>query len=170
MNSDIAASQLDLAARLKASDLEDVRIGPIMALPTILEELGADSQTAFALARIATVLRYDDPNVFSRAFRNWANLSPSQWRKPVGPKEPGVLFRAPPLAENTASQKPICEKAMLAVNLEKSLISGKMKRVPQHPAPTKRARLGGKPKNIIEPRRGPTTFPRLSALEFRPAD
>jgi hypothetical protein len=59
---------------------------------------------------------------------------------------------------------------MVAVNPEKSLIPGKMKRVPQHPAPTKRVRLGGKLKNTIEPRQGPMMFPRFSALEFRPAD
>ena len=59
---------------------------------------------------------------------------------------------------------------VVAVNPEKSLISGKMKRVPQHPAPPKRARLGRKPKNIIEHLRGSMMFPRLSALEFRHAD
>jgi len=40
---------------------------------------------------------------------------------------------------------------MVAVNPEKSLISGKMKRVPQHPAPTKRARLGGKSRTPLSP-------------------
>ena len=39
------------------------------------------ANTALPVADIATVLGYDDPNAFSRAFRNWANLSPSQWRK-----------------------------------------------------------------------------------------
>jgi AraC-like DNA-binding protein len=36
--------------------------------------------TGLSVSAIATALRYDDPNAFSRAFRNWANLSPSQWR------------------------------------------------------------------------------------------
>jgi AraC-like DNA-binding protein len=60
LNLDIATSQLDLAARLKACDLGDFRIGPLMSLPSILEELGADPQTAFAMAGIA-------PNIFSDA-------------------------------------------------------------------------------------------------------
>lgn len=36
--------------------------------------------TALPVAEIATVLGYDDPNVFSRAFRSWAGISASQWR------------------------------------------------------------------------------------------
>lgn len=36
--------------------------------------------TCLSVSAIATALRYDDANAFSRAFRNWANLSPSQWR------------------------------------------------------------------------------------------
>jgi AraC-like DNA-binding protein len=32
------------------------------------------------VAEIATALRYDDANAFSRAFRKWAMLSPTQWR------------------------------------------------------------------------------------------
>lgn len=39
------------------------------------------ANTALPVADIATVLGYDDPNVFSRAFRRWASSSPSQWRK-----------------------------------------------------------------------------------------
>lgn len=38
------------------------------------------ANTALPVSEIATALRYDDPNVFSRAFRNWAGLSPTQWR------------------------------------------------------------------------------------------
>jgi AraC-like DNA-binding protein len=53
-------------------------------------------QTRFGLARqllmdtklpvmeIAAALRYSDPNVFSRAFRNWAGASPRQWRERKG--------------------------------------------------------------------------------------
>ena len=53
-------------------------------------------QTRFGLARqllqdtglpvleIAAALRYSDPNVFSRAFRNWAGASPRQWRDRQG--------------------------------------------------------------------------------------
>lgn len=37
--------------------------------------------TALPIAEIAVALRYADSNVFSRAFRSWANVSPSQWRK-----------------------------------------------------------------------------------------
>lgn len=36
--------------------------------------------TSLSVERIATVLRYRDPNAFSRAFRNWSRLSPTQWR------------------------------------------------------------------------------------------
>jgi AraC-like DNA-binding protein len=38
------------------------------------------ANTALSVAEIAAVLCYDDPNVFSRAFRGWAKLSPTQWR------------------------------------------------------------------------------------------
>jgi AraC-like DNA-binding protein len=38
------------------------------------------ANTALSVAEIAAALRYEDPNVFSRAFRNWAKLSPTQWR------------------------------------------------------------------------------------------
>jgi len=38
------------------------------------------ANTTLSVAEIAVALRYDDPNVFSRAFRNWAQLSPTQWR------------------------------------------------------------------------------------------
>jgi AraC-like DNA-binding protein len=34
-----------------------------------------------SVAGIATVLRYDDPTAFTRAFKGWAGVSPSQWRK-----------------------------------------------------------------------------------------
>jgi AraC-like DNA-binding protein len=36
--------------------------------------------TGLSVAEIATALRYDDANAFSRAFRKWAMLSPTQWR------------------------------------------------------------------------------------------
>jgi len=36
--------------------------------------------THLAVSAIATALGYDDPNAFSRAFRNWAQASPTQWR------------------------------------------------------------------------------------------
>lgn len=36
--------------------------------------------TALSVSAIASALRYGDPNAFSRAFRSWANCSPSQWR------------------------------------------------------------------------------------------
>ncbi len=38
------------------------------------------ANTALPVAEIAIALRYEDPNVFSRAFRGWAGLSPTQWR------------------------------------------------------------------------------------------
>ena len=38
------------------------------------------ANTTLSVTKIAAALRYDDPNVFSRAFRNWAELSPTQWR------------------------------------------------------------------------------------------
>lgn len=37
--------------------------------------------TALSVTRIAAALHYDDPNTFTRAFRNWAKLSPTQWRE-----------------------------------------------------------------------------------------
>jgi AraC-like DNA-binding protein len=36
--------------------------------------------TEIPVSGIAVVLRYEDPNAFSRAFRSWAGLSPRQWR------------------------------------------------------------------------------------------
>jgi AraC-like DNA-binding protein len=36
--------------------------------------------TTLSVSEIAAALRYDDPNAFSRAFRSWAQVSPSQWR------------------------------------------------------------------------------------------
>jgi len=41
--------------------------------------------TALSVSAIASALRYDDSNAFSRAFRNWANLSPTQWRNRLPP-------------------------------------------------------------------------------------
>ena len=38
------------------------------------------SNTTLSVSEIATALRYDDPNVFSRAFRNWGKVSATQWR------------------------------------------------------------------------------------------
>lgn len=37
--------------------------------------------TSLTVSEIALSLHYSDPNVFSRAFRNWAGLSPTRWRK-----------------------------------------------------------------------------------------
>lgn len=36
--------------------------------------------TRLTVSEVAGALRYADPNVFSRAFRNWSGLSPTQWR------------------------------------------------------------------------------------------
>lgn len=36
--------------------------------------------TTLSVSEIAAALRYDDPNAFSRAFRSWAQVSPTQWR------------------------------------------------------------------------------------------
>ena len=36
--------------------------------------------TELSVTEISVALQYADPNVFSRAFRSWANLSPTQWR------------------------------------------------------------------------------------------
>jgi AraC-like DNA-binding protein len=36
--------------------------------------------TGLSVSKIATALQYGDPNAFSRAFRGWAQLSPTQWR------------------------------------------------------------------------------------------
>ncbi len=38
------------------------------------------ANTTLPVSEIAAALWYDDPNVFSRAFRNWAGFSPTQWR------------------------------------------------------------------------------------------
>ncbi len=43
-------------------------------------------ETGLSISEIARALRYSDPNVFSRAFRNWAGMSPREWRRrQVGP-------------------------------------------------------------------------------------
>lgn len=36
--------------------------------------------TGLSIAEIAGALQYDDPNAFSRAFRGWAQTSPTRWR------------------------------------------------------------------------------------------
>ena len=36
--------------------------------------------TSLSIAEIAVALQYRDPNAFSRAFRRWAQVSPTQWR------------------------------------------------------------------------------------------
>jgi AraC-like DNA-binding protein len=33
------------------------------------------------IASIASILRYDDPTAFSRAFKSWSGVSPARWRK-----------------------------------------------------------------------------------------
>ena len=38
------------------------------------------SSTNLSVSKIAAALQYADPNIFSRAFRNWAGSSPKQWR------------------------------------------------------------------------------------------
>jgi AraC-like DNA-binding protein len=38
------------------------------------------SSTNLSVTKIAAALHYADPNIFSRAFRNWAGSSPKQWR------------------------------------------------------------------------------------------
>ncbi len=38
------------------------------------------ADTALSVAEIATTLQYDDPNAFSRAFHQWSQVSPTQWR------------------------------------------------------------------------------------------
>jgi AraC-like DNA-binding protein len=40
--------------------------------------------TGLPVLEVAAALRYSDPNVFSRAFRNWAGASPRQWRDRQG--------------------------------------------------------------------------------------
>jgi AraC-like DNA-binding protein len=36
--------------------------------------------TDLPISKIASALHYTDPNALFRAFRQWARLSPSQWR------------------------------------------------------------------------------------------
>ena len=38
------------------------------------------SSTNLSVSNISSALHYADPNVFSRAFRNWSGSSPKQWR------------------------------------------------------------------------------------------
>jgi AraC-like DNA-binding protein len=38
-------------------------------------------ETALSVADVSSALRFSDPNVFSRAFRNWAGASPREWRR-----------------------------------------------------------------------------------------
>lgn len=42
--------------------------------------------TSLPVSEIATALRYQDPNAFSRAFRNWSKVSPTQWRARQWPR------------------------------------------------------------------------------------
>ncbi len=42
--------------------------------------------TGLPVSEIAAALQYADPNAFSRAFRGWADLSPSQWRSAASPR------------------------------------------------------------------------------------
>jgi AraC-like DNA-binding protein len=37
--------------------------------------------TGLSIAEIATALQYADPKAFTRAFRSWAQVSPTQWRE-----------------------------------------------------------------------------------------
>jgi AraC-like DNA-binding protein len=41
--------------------------------------------TGLPVSEIAAALQYADPNSFSRAFRGWADVSPSQWRSAASP-------------------------------------------------------------------------------------
>jgi len=41
-------------------------------------------ETELPVSEIAAALHFSDPNVFSRAFRNWAAASPRQWRDRQG--------------------------------------------------------------------------------------
>jgi AraC-like DNA-binding protein len=38
-------------------------------------------ETGLSVADVSSALRFSDPNVFSRAFRNWAGVSPREWRR-----------------------------------------------------------------------------------------
>jgi len=38
-------------------------------------------ETGLSVADVSSALRFSDPNVFSRAFRNWADASPREWRR-----------------------------------------------------------------------------------------
>jgi AraC-like DNA-binding protein len=42
-------------------------------------------ETAMPLSEIATALHYSDPTAFSRAFRNWSQMTPIQWRSQHSP-------------------------------------------------------------------------------------
>lgn len=55
------------------------------------------SNTVIPVSEIAAALHYDDPNAFSRAFRNWANLSPAQWRALNGKRQTEASPTAAPL-------------------------------------------------------------------------
>jgi AraC-like DNA-binding protein len=45
--------------------------------------------TGLSIAEIASALQYADPKAFSRAFRSWADMSPTQWRaQAAAPREP----------------------------------------------------------------------------------
>lgn len=45
-------------------------------------------QTSLSLREIAGVLHYADPSVFSRAFRSWSGISPSEWRRAAVARTP----------------------------------------------------------------------------------
>ena len=54
---------------------------------SIAQQLLGD--TTMPLSKIATALDYSDPTAFSRAFRRWAAVTPSEWRSRHQSRRPG---------------------------------------------------------------------------------
>jgi AraC-like DNA-binding protein len=43
--------------------------------------------TSMELAEVASLLGYEDPNSFFRAFREWEGTTPGEWRRSAGRKK-----------------------------------------------------------------------------------
>jgi len=66
-------------------------------------------ETHLQLAEIASALGYSDATAFSRAFRSWANTTPSEWRNQLeSAPDDAVRFDSPGVASksNRSRQSP----------------------------------------------------------------
>jgi len=76
------AAMLNVSERSLRRRLEDVGENFRLLLGRRRSELAKQllRNTSLPVADVASVLQYKDANAFSRAFRTWADLSPTEWR------------------------------------------------------------------------------------------